>query len=45
MTERQNDELRGRNQTVQLQVENSLSQSHENMEKIFAENRKLELQK
>ena len=42
MAELQNEELRGRNEAMQSQVENSLSQSHESMEKIFAENRKLE---
>ena len=42
MAELQNEELRGRNEAMQSQVENSLSQSHESMEKIFAESRKLE---
>ena len=45
MADRQIEELRGRSETMQSQMETSLSQSHENMEKIFAENRKLEHQK
>lgn len=44
MAERQLEELRYNNKTMQSQVEVSLSQSHENMEKILAENRKLDLQ-
>ena len=45
MLEKQIDDMRGRNDVMQSQVENSLSQSHENMSKVLQDNRKLEASK
>lgn len=44
ISERQNEELRAYNATVQSQAETSLSQSHESMEQILKDKRKWELQ-
>ena len=45
MLENQIADMHSRNDAMQNQVENSLSQSHENMGKIVKENKKLELQR